>query len=100
MDEQRKYVILFAPTILAARKLNDIGDRPCPARERAIADAIENAKRIFEKIHERWPEKQPIVDPGCRALLLADPSRPHAPEVSSESTRRPRGPMEMPKCVD
>ena len=32
MDE-RKYAILFAATILAARKLHEIGDRPCPARE-------------------------------------------------------------------
>ena len=33
MDEQRKYAILFAATILAARKLNEIGSKPCPARE-------------------------------------------------------------------
>ena len=38
MDEQRKY--LFAATILAARKLNEIGTKPCPARECAISDAI------------------------------------------------------------
>ena len=57
MDEQRKYAILFAATILAARKLNEIGDRPCPARECAIADAIENAKRILEKIDKRWPDE-------------------------------------------
>jgi len=56
MDEQRKYAILFAATILAARKLNEIRVKPCPARECAIADAIENAKRILEKIDERWPE--------------------------------------------
>ena len=49
--------ILFAATILAARKLNEIGDKPCPARECAIADAIENAKRILEKIDERCPNK-------------------------------------------
>jgi hypothetical protein len=55
MDEQRKYAILFAATILAARKLHEIGDKPCPARECAIADAVENAKRILEKIDERWP---------------------------------------------
>ena len=55
MDEQRKYAILFAATILAALKLNEIGDRPCPARECAIADAVENAKRILEKIDEHWP---------------------------------------------
>jgi hypothetical protein len=53
MDEQRKYAILFAATILAARKLNEIGVKSCPARECAIADAIENAKRILEKIEER-----------------------------------------------
>jgi len=54
MDEQRKYAILFGATILAARKLNEIGDRPCPAWECAIADAVENAKRILEMIDERW----------------------------------------------
>jgi hypothetical protein len=53
MDEQRKYAILFAATILAARKLNEIGSRPCPARECAIADAISNAEQILRKIEER-----------------------------------------------
>ena len=59
MDEQRKYAILFAVTILAARKLHEIGAKPCPARECAIADAVENAKRILERIDERWPTKSP-----------------------------------------
>jgi len=45
----------FAATILAARRLCEIGVKPCPARERAIADAVENAKRILERIDERWP---------------------------------------------
>jgi len=54
MEEQRKYAILFAATILAARKLNEIGVRSCPARECAIADAVENAKRILDKIDEGW----------------------------------------------
>jgi hypothetical protein len=48
----------FAATILAARKLYKIGARPCPARECAIADAIDNAKRILEKIEERWPTRR------------------------------------------
>jgi len=43
----------FSATIPAARKLHEIGDKPCPARECAIADAGENAKRILEKIDER-----------------------------------------------
>jgi len=56
MGEQRKYAILFAATILAARKLNEIGVKPCPARECGVADAVENAKRILDKIDERWPD--------------------------------------------
>ena len=55
MDEQRKYAILFAATILAARKLNEIGSKPCPARECAISDAISNAELILKRIYERWP---------------------------------------------
>ena len=55
MDEQRKYAILFAATVLAARKLNETGVKPCPARECAIADAIANADLILKRIEERWP---------------------------------------------
>ena len=47
MDE-RKYAILFAATILAARKINEIGVKPCPARECAISDAISNADLILK----------------------------------------------------
>jgi hypothetical protein len=54
MDE-RKYAILFAATILAARKLHEIGSKPCPARECGIADAICNAELILRRIDERWP---------------------------------------------
>ena len=46
MEEQRKYAILLCSNNLAARKLNEIGVKPCSAQECAIADAIENAKRI------------------------------------------------------
>ena len=54
MEEQRKHAILFAATILAARKRNEIGSKPCPARECAIADAISNAYLILKRIDERW----------------------------------------------
>ena len=54
--KQRKYAILLATTILAARKLNEIGSKPCPARECAIADAVCNAELILRRIDERWPE--------------------------------------------
>jgi hypothetical protein len=39
--------------ILAARKLNDIGSKPSPAKECAMPDSIEKAKHILEKIEER-----------------------------------------------
>jgi hypothetical protein len=54
MDEQRKYAVLVAATILAARKLNDIGSTPW-ANECAINDAIQKAAHILEKIDHRWP---------------------------------------------
>ena len=58
MQEQRKYAILFAATILAAWRLGEIGVKLCPARECAIADAVENAKRILENIEEGWPTRR------------------------------------------
>ena len=54
MDEQRKHAILFAATILAARKLNESGIKPWGI-EVAISDAISKAELILEKIEERWP---------------------------------------------
>ena len=63
MDEQRKYAILFAATILAARKLNEIGSKPCPARECAISDAISNVELILKKIDERWPSQKNSSSP-------------------------------------
>jgi hypothetical protein len=58
MDEQQKYAILFAGTILAARKLHEIGVKPCPAWESAISDAIANADLILKRIDERWPSQK------------------------------------------
>ena len=59
MDEQRKYAILFAATILTARKLKELGSKPCPARECAISDAISNAELILRRIDEGWSTKTP-----------------------------------------
>jgi len=42
MTDERKHAILFAATILAARKLSDVEATPW-SRECAITDAIENA---------------------------------------------------------
>jgi hypothetical protein len=41
MTEERKYAVLFAATILAAR--------PCPARDIVLAKAIEKAEMILKK---------------------------------------------------
>ena len=60
MTEERKYAILFSATILAARKLAEIGDRPCPAREMCIEDAIRNAERILEKIDQKCATTLPV----------------------------------------
>jgi hypothetical protein len=47
-------VLLIAACILAARKLAQI-DRPCPAMEVAISDAIAMAERIMRKIDSIYP---------------------------------------------
>ncbi len=54
MDEQRKFAILLAATILAARKLNDPESKPWGI-ECAMSDAIGKAERILQEIDERWP---------------------------------------------
>src|SRR5215469_941722 len=56
MTEERKYAILFAATLLCARKLNELdSDRPSPAR--AVEDAISQAAFILQCIDRKWSEK-------------------------------------------
>ncbi len=59
--EERKFAILFAATILAARKLSELETqgltRPCPAREIIITDAISKAEEIMRKIEKNYPSK-------------------------------------------
>jgi hypothetical protein len=61
VSETRKEAILFAATILAARKLSELEaqgiTRPCPAREIIIVDAISKAEEIMRKIEKNYPEK-------------------------------------------
>jgi len=59
MDEQRKYAILFAATILAARKLADPDLNPWP-RTAIIRDAISSANQILEEIDAGWPVRRII----------------------------------------
>jgi hypothetical protein len=58
MSEDRRFALLFAATILAARRLADLGelaDRPCPARDVVIIDAIRRAESILRKIDQLYP---------------------------------------------
>ena len=74
MHDQRKYAILFAATILAARKLNEIGVKPCPAPECATSDAISNAELFSSALcASRWMRPTPHRrGPGARKHISTD----------------------------
>jgi len=56
LTEERKFAILFAATILAARKLIDIDpNKPNMAKGYFVDRAIEDASFILERIDARWP---------------------------------------------
>ena len=56
MTEERKVAILFAATLLAARKLIDMDpNKPNMAKGYFVDRAIDDAVFILEKIDERWP---------------------------------------------
>jgi hypothetical protein len=61
MDEQRKHALLFAATLLCARKLLPLmeTDEPKPAQEFLTEHfrwrAVEQAHRLLEIIDKRWP---------------------------------------------
>ena len=56
MTEERKFAILFAATLLAARKLIDMDpDKPNMAKGYFVDRAIDDAVFILERIDARWP---------------------------------------------
>jgi hypothetical protein len=56
MTEERKFAILFAATILAARKLIDMDpNKPNMAKGFFVDHAIDDAAFILERIDVRWP---------------------------------------------
>ena len=57
MTEERKYAILFAATLLCARKLMELGDRPSPAKLALVENAISNTKFIWDRIDKKWPQQ-------------------------------------------
>ncbi len=59
MDEGRKYAILFAATILCARKLAGMEpDKPNFAKEYIVETTIKDAAFILEKVDERCPRSE------------------------------------------
>lgn len=57
MTEQRKYAILFAATLLSARKLIEtMGDnKPNMAKQYWVDKAIDEAAFILDRIDKKWP---------------------------------------------
>ncbi len=56
MTEERKFAILFAATILPARKLIDLDpNKPNMAKGFFVDRAIEDAAFILERIDAQWP---------------------------------------------
>jgi hypothetical protein len=57
MEEQRKHAILFAATLLCARKLIESieSDKPNLAKQYLVDRAIQEAEFILERIDKRWP---------------------------------------------
>ena len=57
ITEERKYAILFAATILSARKLIDCieSDKPNFAKEYWVDRAINEAAFVMERIEKKFP---------------------------------------------
>ncbi len=57
MTEDRKHAILFAATLLCARKLIETreSDKPNFAEQYWVDKAVEKATFILERIDKKWP---------------------------------------------
>lgn len=66
MTEERKHALLFAATILCARKLAvpDNTTSPTPAKICAVENAITQAKFILDRIDAHWPGPDDKAPPG------------------------------------
>jgi hypothetical protein len=58
MTEERKHAILFAATLLCARKLIETieSDKPNMAKQYFVDKAINEVAFVLERIDKRWPE--------------------------------------------
>jgi hypothetical protein len=57
MTEERKHAILFAATLLCARKLIEVidSDKPNMAKPYFVYRAIDEVEFVMERIDRRWP---------------------------------------------
>ena len=57
MTEERKHAILFAATLLCARKLIETidSDKPNFAKEYFVDRAIQEAAFVLERVDKKWP---------------------------------------------
>jgi hypothetical protein len=58
MTEERKHAILFAATLLCARKMIETmeSDKPNYAEQYWVDKAVEKAAFILERIDKKWPQ--------------------------------------------
>jgi len=64
MTEERKYAILFSATILAARKLTELGDKPSPAREACIC------QRHQQRRNDPQEDRSALANEQCEPETL------------------------------
>jgi hypothetical protein len=57
MTEERKHAILFAATLLCARKLTETidSDKPNLAKQYFVDRAVDEVAFILERIDRKWP---------------------------------------------
>jgi hypothetical protein len=62
MTEERKHAILFAVTLLCARKLIETidSDKPNMAKPYFVDRAIDEVTFVLERIDRKWPESDTI----------------------------------------
>jgi hypothetical protein len=59
MTEERRHAILFAATLLSARKLLDLDpDKPSMAKQFFVDRAIDDAVFILDRIDSKFPTRQ------------------------------------------
>jgi hypothetical protein len=68
MTEERKHAVLFAATLLCARKLVETmkSDKPKFAKQFFVDKAIDEAAFILERIDRKWPR-------GLRSQIVPPP---------------------------